>query len=439
MAETMKTLVDLARSVEVPPSKARLSTMAQALQGSEILKIAAEIRALVGKGQTVCDLTVGDFSPKQFPIPARLGELVREALERGETNYPPSNGTPALREAVRHFYSRELGLEYPLDSFLIAGGSRPLIYAIYRALVDPGDKVVYPVPSWNNNHYCRMVGASAVPLVARPQERFMPTRQAVEDALPGTRLLCLNSPLNPSGTAIDASSLSGICEAILDENRVRESRGGKPLFLLYDQVYWTLCWGTTHVTPPGLLPEIAPYTILVDGISKAFAATGLRVGWAAGPTDIVSRLSAILGHVGAWAPRPEQAAVAGFLGETAALSAFRAEFSKNVRARLDALHAGLERLKARGLPVESIPPDGAIYLTARIHPFGRRTPSGAVLQSNEAIRAFLLEACRLGIVPLQAFGFPADDGWFRLSVGAVGEAEIGAAIGRLEAALEGLA
>ena len=267
----------------------------------------------------------------------------------------------------------------------------------------------------------------------------MPTRQAVQEARPGTRLLCLNSPLNPSGTAIDASSLSGICEAILDENRARESRGAKPLFLLYDQVYWTLCWGTAHVTPPGLFPEIAPYTILVDGISKAFAATGLRVGWAVGPTDIVSRLSAVLGHVGAWAPRPEQAAVAAFLGEPAVVAAFRTEFTRKVRARLDRLHQAIQRLKSRGFPVDSTSPEGAIYLAARIHPFGRRTPGGTTLQTNEAIRAFLLEACRIGLVPFQAFGFPADDGWFRLSVGAVDEAEVDAAMSRLETALSSLA
>jgi aspartate aminotransferase len=441
MAETLRTLVDLSRHAEgaAEAPGARLSAMARAIHGSEILKIAGEIRGLLASGVAVCDLTVGDFSPRHFPIPVRLRDLVRDALEHGETNYPPSNGVPALREAVRGFYARDLGLEYPLESFLVAGGSRPLIYALYRTVCDPGDKVVYPVPSWNNNHYAQMVGATTVPVLSRPEDRFMPTREAIEKALPGARLVCLNSPLNPAGTLIAPEVLNGICEAVLDENRARSRRGERPLFLLYDQVYWALCWGTSHVTPPELVPEIARYTVLVDGISKAFAATGLRVGWAAGPTDLISRMSSILGHVGAWAPRPEQVATAAFLNEPAAIAEFREEFSRRVRARLDHLHLGLQQLKSRGLPVESITPEGAIYLAARIHPFGRRTSAGFQLNSNEAIRRFLLESCGIGVVPFQAFGTPSDDGWFRLSVGAAGELEISAALERLGEALASLA
>jgi aspartate aminotransferase len=441
MPVTAKPLVDLSPYAGTGPElpEARLSALAQSLRGSEILKIAAEIRAYSTKGGTVCDLTVGDFAPRHFPIPGRLRDLLREALGRDETNYPPSNGMPALREAVRRSYQTELGLEYPQDSFLIAGGSRPLIYALYRAVCDPGDVVVYPVPSWNNNHYAEMVGAVGRPIVSSPGDRFMPTRAAVAEALPGARLLCLNSPLNPSGTVMAPDVLQGICEAILAENRSRAARGEKPLFLLYDQVYWTLCWGSVrHATPPELSPEMARYTVLVDGISKAFCATGLRVGWAAGPKDLMGRMSALLGHVGAWAPRPEQVATAAFLEEALAIAAFREEFRKRVTARLERLHRGLEVLGSKGLPVDAIPPEGAIYLAVRIHPFGTRTPDGVVLSSSEAIRRFLLESCGIGVVPFQAFGTRSDEGWFRLSVGAVGEQEIPDALDRLGAGLGSL-
>jgi len=142
----------------------RFSRMVEALTGSEILRISGEIRALVAAGKPVCDLTVGDFSPRQFPIPAPLKDGIVAALEHGETNYPPSSGLGALREAVRRFYARELGLEYPAESVVITGGSRPAIYATYRTLVDPGDLVVYPVPSWNNNHYVHLTGAVGVPV-----------------------------------------------------------------------------------------------------------------------------------------------------------------------------------------------------------------------------------------------------------------------------------
>jgi aspartate aminotransferase len=419
---------------------ARISGMAASLTGSEILRIAGEIRSLVAAGQTVCDLTVGDFSPRQFPIPAALKDGIVAALEHGETNYPPANGLADLREAVRTFYARELGLEYPASSVVITGGSRPAIYAAYRTLVDPGDRVVYPVPSWNNNHYVHLTGAVGVPLVCGPAERFLPRPEDVKPLLAGARLLALNSPLNPAGTAFTADALARLCDLVLAENELRLARGERPLYVLYDQVYWTLCFGDTrHVTPPGLRPEMAPYTVFVDGISKAFAATGVRVGWTVGPADVVARMSAVLGHMGAWAPRAEQVATAAFLLDPAAMRAFQARFIQGVQARLDRLHRGLAALRADGFAIDSTPPMGAIYLAARIHPFGRRTPAGRELRSNEDVRQYLLEKAGLAVVPFQAFGSVAEDGWFRLSVGAVSEAEIEAVLPRLRDALSVLA
>src|SRR5438105_4254995 len=136
-----------------------LCGMARGLVGSEILRIATEIRAKKQRGEVICDLTVGDFASKEFPIPDKLRDGVVRALAAGETNYPPSDGVLKLREAVREFWRDRLQIEAPLQSIVIAGGSRPVIYATYRALVEPGDTVVYPVPSWNNNHYCHLVGA----------------------------------------------------------------------------------------------------------------------------------------------------------------------------------------------------------------------------------------------------------------------------------------
>jgi aspartate aminotransferase len=190
-----------------------------------------------------------------------------------------------------------------------------------------------------------------------------------------------------------------------------------------------------HVTPPGLIPEMARYTIFVDGISKAFAATGVRVGWAVGPADVVERMSAILGHVGAWAPRAEQLATAQWLDQPEAMRGYLAQFLRGIGERLHALHAGFAAMKAKGLPVDAIPPMGAIYLTARVHPFGKRTPQGEVLNTNNQVRRYLLDAAAVGVVPFQAFGVPDDGGWFRLSVGAASVAAIQSAIPRIEAAL----
>ncbi|RKH36687.1 pyridoxal phosphate-dependent aminotransferase [Corallococcus sicarius] len=406
-----------------------VGTMVRGLVGSEILRIAAEIRELVAKGTQVCNLTVGDFSPKEFPIPTGLRDQVGVALQAGETNYPPSDGVLELRQAVQRFYERALGLKYPLEGILIAGGARPIIYATYRAVLDPGDVVVYPVPSWNNNHYAHMLGAKSVVVTTDADSGFMPTLAQLEPHLSTARLLCLCSPLNPTGTMVDPGALRAICERIVEENRAREGRGQKPLILMYDHIYWVLSFGgTKHVTPVELVPAIAPYTVFVDGISKAFAATGVRVGWAVGAPTLISRMRDVLGHVGAWAPKAEQVATARYLDDTKATESFLTSMRASVEARLEALHRGFQRMKDAGLPVRAIAPQGAIYLSVQFDLVGRDG-----LTTNDAIRKRLLEKARFAVVPFQAFGLAEDTGWFRLSVGATSVAEIEAALPRVEA------
>lgn len=438
MSTKIQDLSEFAAATDAGAS--RISTMAAGLIGSEILKIAGDIRELVRQGVEVCNLTVGDFDPAQFPVPELLGNGIRDALAAGHTNYPPSNGIPELRASVQRFYERDLGLRYPLDSVLIASGARPCIYGTYRAVVDPGDTVAYPVPSWNNNHYCHMLGANKLEIECGPQSRFLPTRDAVLESLPHARLLCLNSPLNPTGTAFEPAVLRDICEAIVDENHRRERAGQRPLYLLYDHIYWMLTFeGVEHVTPPQLVPEIARWTVFIDGISKSFAATGVRVGWAIGPVDVIKRMTSILGHVGAWAPRAEQVATVGLLDNPEAIAEYHVGYKTGVLGRLRRLHRGFQDMREQGLPVESVPPMGAIYLTVRVHPFGKLTPDGKRLNNNEDVRKYLLDAARVGVVPFQAFGVgKGGEGWFRLSVGAVSEQQISDALPRIAEALQAL-
>ena len=413
----------------------RVSEMAAHLVGSEILRIAAEVRALIAGGAEVCNLTVGDFDPSQFPIPRSLTSAITTALRSGETNYPPSDGMPALRNAVVEIFRRRLGLEYGMDSVLVTGGSRPGIYSTYSAIVDPGDVVVYPVPSWNNNHYCHLVGARARPVVCDAGTGFLPTREMLEEAVKGARLLVLNSPLNPTGTAFGADALAGICDLVLEEN-ARRGRGERPLFLMYDQVYWMLTFGgVEHVNPVSLRPAMRDFTIFVDGASKAFASTGLRVGWVVGPADVVKRMASIVGHVGAWAPRAEQVAVAQLLNNDAAMDEYLEGMRAAIYGRLEALYAGIRALRCRGFPVDAISPAGALYLTVRFDLGGYRTASGDTLETDGDIRRYLLESAGMAIVPFQSFGFEEDTGWFRLSVGAATPESIRAALLRMERAL----
>jgi aspartate aminotransferase len=414
-----------------PDPRRGLGKMARGLVGSEILRIAAEIRVAVTAGRRITNFTVGDFSSKEFPIPDRLREGILKALAAGETNYPPSDGVLRLREAVREFWRGHLDLDVPLESVVIAGGSRPVIYAAYRALVEPGDTVVYPVPSWNNNHYCHLVGARGVAVETQPEHGFLPTAATLQPHLRAARMIALNTPLNPAGTVLSPDEVRRISQAVAEENARREQAKEKPLYLLYDQVYWMLTFGSArHETPVHAVPELARYTVFVDGISKAFAATGLRVGWCVGPRAVIAAVRDILGHVGAWAPRAEQVATAELLRDTPAMVEYLREHKGRLQARLDKLHEGVLRMAGAGLPVRDIPPQGAIYLSVQFDLIGRRG-----FRTNDDIRRYLLEEAGFAAVPFQAFGLSGENGWFRLSVGAVSLRDIDDALPRLEAAL----
>lgn len=386
----------------------------------------------------MANLTVGDFSPSEFRLPQFLAEAIADAVRAGETNYPPTAGMPVLRKAVRALYAREFGLDYELPSIITASGARPIIYAAYRALVDPGDRVVFPVPSWNNPHYSILVGARTVPVNAGPDVLFLPDADDLREALRGARLLVLNSPANPTGTAFTADALAAICDVVLEEN---EGRGDdeRPLYVLYDQVYWMLTFGEVrHVTPVALRPEMRPYTIFADAASKPFAATGIRVGWGVGPPDIIRHMADIVSHAGAWAPRAEQVATARLLDNEQALADYMEGMRRAVQDRLDAMYSGCAALAREGYPVEAIPPQGAIYLSARFALHGRRTREGEVLHTDEDVRRFVLHHAGVAVIPFEIFGYPDGSGWCRLSAGAVSLADIEAMFPRLRAAIDSL-
>jgi aspartate aminotransferase len=407
-----------------------LSSLARGLVGSEILKVAAEIRALAEKGRSICNLTVGDFAPSQFPIPKKLESLIEEALRAGETNYPPSDGIKELRQAVLQFMKEWLGLTYPLESTLIACGSRPIIFAAFESVVDRGDKVLYGVPSWNNNHYTYLAGGVPVEIEVGPETNFMLTADQIRPVVRDARLISINTPLNPTGTVMSREQVAAIGQLLVDENSRRLASGERPLFLMWDQVYWMLTFGENkHYAPPQLVPESAQWTIFVDGISKAFAATGLRVGWTVAPAYITARMRDILGHVGAWAPRAEQVAVAKFLGMRDEIESFHEAMIRDLRARLDQLHSGFEEMRRDGLPVRAFTPQGAMYLSVQFQLAGR---------TNEEIRKLLLDRAGFAVVAFQAFGLKKDTGWFRLSAGAVSPREIDEGLGRVRKLLESL-
>lgn len=416
----------------------KISHLAAGLTGSEIIKIGNEVSDMVRQGASICNLTIGDFEPALFPIPEGLQAGIIEAYEQHQTNYPPASGIAELRQAAADFLHQRLGLSYTPAEFLVAGGSRPLIYAAYRAVVDAGDRVIFPVPSWNNNHYCHLTGATPVAVPTYPEADFMPTAADLAPHLPGATLLALCSPLNPTGTVFTKAALEEICDLVLLENQGR-GPDEKPLYILYDQIYWLLTFGETqHFDPVSLRPALRDYVIYIDGLSKCFAATGVRVGYAFGPAVVIDQMKIILGHVGAWAPKAEQVAAAKFLPQTAAVDTYLDGIKAGLQRSLQGLYDGLWALEAQGYPVAAIVPAGAIYLTARIDVLGRTTPAGQVLATAKDLASYLIQAAGLAVVPFSAFGAEADDPWFRFSVGAESVASIEAALPRLRVALDAL-
>jgi aspartate aminotransferase len=413
----------------------KVSELAQNLRGSEIIKIAGEINELKRQGQNIANLTIGDYDSNIYPIPDELKQGIIEAYADNQTNYPPADGVLLLRESVSVFLKQRLGLDYKANQILISGGSRPLIYSTFLAVVDPGDKVIFPAPSWNNNHYCDLLKAEAIMVQTKPENNFMPTADELRPHVKGAALLALCSPLNPTGTMFDKKDLEEICDLVIAENKTRAA-GEKPLYFLYDQIYSQLTFGDNqHFDPVTLRPELKDYVIFIDGASKCFASTGVRVGWGFGPEGVINNMKAIVGHMGAWSPKAEQVAMAKYIIDDASVNEYLDKLKSRIQASLNALHKGFQELKAEGFQVDSIAPMGAIYLTIKIDYTGKTTSDGIVLKDSADINFYLIKEAGIAFVPFSAFGTDHNVNWFRASVGACTLQDIEQAIPRVKAAL----
>ncbi|AWO01469.1 aminotransferase [Chitinophaga alhagiae] len=417
----------------------KLSHLAETLIGSEIIKLAGEIKEKQAKGEKIYNFTIGDFDPKVFPIPAEFENEIIQAYRDKYTNYPPADGIAELRKAVGGFIAEREGLNYdPNSEIVISCGGRPIIYATYRTIVDRGEKVIYATPSWNNNHYTHFMEGEHVVLEAKAENDFMPTAAELKPLLKGATLLALCSPQNPTGTTFGKKQLEDICDMVLEENKSRAA-GEKPLYVLFDQMYWVLTFGDTqHYNPVSLRPEMKDYTVFIDGMSKAFAGTGVRVGWALGPKHVMSKMKAILSHVGAWSPMAEQKAAAKYLVQKEAVNKYLAHFKGEVEERLVKIYEGFDALKKAGHQVDAIAPQAAIYLTIKLDLAGKKTADGKELADQAAVTSYILDEAKLAVVPFYAFGSARNSPWYRLSVGTCVKEEIPAMLAALKAALEKL-
>jgi aspartate aminotransferase len=415
-----------------------LSVLAESQGGSEIVKLGNAINERIRNGETIYNFTIGDFNPHIFPIPIEFELAIVESYEQKNTNYPPGDGVLELRQAIGNFLETYQGIKYAANEIQIASGGRPLIYTIFKTIVDKGDQVIYTVPSWNNNHYVNMCEAEHCLVDCLPENNFMPLAKDIAPHIKGATLLCLCTPQNPTGTTLPLQELEQICQMVMEENN---SRGDdeKKLYVLFDQMYWMLTFGNIqHYNPVTVNPEMKKYTIFVDGISKAFAATGVRIGWSMGPVNIIGKIKAILSHIGAWAPMAEQKALAIYLQNTTNIEAYLKTFKEAVNVRLEKIYDGFIHLKNKGFAVDAIAPQAAIYLTVQLNLVGKIKKDGVALAKQTDVTAYILSEAKIALVPFSAFGASENNNWYRLSVGTCKVEEIPTVFNQLEKALAAL-
>ncbi len=416
----------------------KLSRLAETLIGSEIVRLGADIKEKIKSGDKIYNFTIGDFDSSIFPIPKKLEEEIIEAYKNKHTTYPLAEGILALRESVSKFIKEREFLDYEVSEILIAAGGRPLIYALYRAIVDKDDTVIYSVPSWNNNHYVHFVEGRHKVIETTAENNFMPSAKDIEPHIKDAVLIALCSPLNPTGTIFEKEDLEAICDLVLEEN-MRRGEEEKKLYVMYDQMYWILTYGDSkHYNPVSLRPAMKDYTIFIDGISKAFAATGVRVGWALGPQHVLAKMRAINSHVGAWSPMAEQNATSKYLLQATAIDEYMVHFKKELEERLQLIYKGFQKLKSEGFPVDACAPQAAIYLTIQINLVGKTTTGDNLLTAQSEVTSYILDEAKLAVVPFYAFGASKSSSWYRLSVGTCKKEEIPEMLEKLKRALDKL-
>lgn len=413
-----------------------VSQLANNITTSPILTFAATVNQKITEGEQLYNLTVGDFNPKIYPIPDELTTAIIAAYNNHETNYPGAFGLTPLRKGVAALIKKYTGVEVAMNDILVASGSRPLIYATYKTIVDKGDKVLFPVPSWNNDYYTTLTEGEAVMIETTPENNFMPTKEELAPHLGDATLLALCSPQNPTGTVLSKQQLIDICELVVAENK-RRSAEEKPLYVMFDQVYWLMTFGPdVFYHASSVNDEIAQYAIFIDGLSKSFAGTGVRVGWATGPSHIISKMRSFVAHIGAWAPKAEQVAVGQYLSNLENVDAYLQNFNTTLERVLTKLYDGFMVMKTAGLPVDSIKPEASIYLSIKMDIIGKtNAKSGFTLQNVDDVQNFLLNEAKVAVLPFAWFGAKNSDSWYRISIGVCPEDAVENILANIQQAL----
>ncbi len=343
--------------------------------GSDGWDVFRRARALIGKGERVVELTIGEHDIRTDPA---ILKAMHEAAMAGHTGYASVPGTPDLRRAVAERVQDRTGIPTGPDNVVITPGGQAALFAAHAAVCDQGDRALFIDPYYATYPgTLRGVGAEAVPVAARAENGFQPRAADIAAAAPGARSLLVNTPNNPTGVVYTPETLEGIARVCQDHD----------LWLISDEVYDTQIWQGQHISPRAL-PGMEARTLVVGSMSKSHAMTGSRVGWIVGPQDAVAHLINLSTHTTYGVP--------GFI-QDAALFALRqgAALEERVAAPFRRRRAIAERVVAQSSAVRAVPCDGAMYVMLDIRATGL---------SGEAFANRLLDAERIAVMPGESFG-----------------------------------
>ena len=369
---------------DIPPAS-RLARV----KPSMILDLVQKARQLAAKGQPIIDLGIGE---PDFTTPDHVKQAAIEAMDRNETRYTLVPGTVSMRQAVVDKLQRENGLDYDLSDITVGGGAKSIIFNAMMATLSPGDEVIIPAPYWSSYPDIVAMADGTPVIVDCPQsQRFLISPDQLEQAItPRSRWLVLNSPSNPTGGVYDADHLDALAQVLRRHPHVA---------ILSDDIYEHLMFdGNRFTSILNVAPDLKDRTLLINGVSKAFAMTGWRLGYAAGPASIIGPMNTVQGQSLTHACSISQAAAIAALNGPADLFVTRAQ---SFEVRRNIVVSALNEI----VGLNCISPEGAFY----VYPdcsgiIGKTTPQGQIISSDSAFCTYLLEQYFVSAVPGAAFG-----------------------------------
>ncbi|TVR06974.1 MAG: pyridoxal phosphate-dependent aminotransferase [Salinarimonadaceae bacterium] len=377
-----------------------MKNLAQRLRGvvpSPIAALSQAARDLRASGVDVIDLGVGE---PDFDTPEHVKAATTEAMRRGETKYTPINGGPALRKAIADKFQRENGLTYALDEIAVSSGAKQIIFNAMMATLDPGDEVIVPAPYWASYpDIIRFAGATPVVVAGSEEDGFALRPDLLEKAITKrTKWLFLNSPNNPSGAYLDREQLRAVADVLLAH---------PDIWVLSDDIYEHLLFdGRRFATIAQVEPKLRERTVTMNGVSKTYAMTGWRLGYAGAPAEMIAAMSNVQSQCTTHASSLSQA------GALAALTGPQDFLTERVASLQERRDLVVERISAiDGLRCRK--PEGAFYVFLDCRGImGRKAPNGRIIENCSDAALFLLESARVSVVPGSVFGTP---GYLRLS------------------------